>query len=119
MADAATGDTPTDRLYALIHDGLAMGNPASSLTVGEWCVLLRVQQDVFPGEIVKSTHLSQPHVSRTLRKLERMGLVERSLAPSDSRRTIIRITPAGSERIAQVNALAILHTKSARRRYLR
>lgn len=119
MGNAPAANTPIDRLYALIRNGLAMGDPASSLTTCEWCILLRVQDDVHPGEIAKTTKLSQPHVSRTLRKLEGRGLVERSLAPGDNRRTVVRVTTAGAERIAEAHRLALQYSKSARGRYLR
>ncbi|MFT8945984.1 MAG: MarR family transcriptional regulator [Acetobacter aceti] len=110
---SAAANNHLDQLYRLICDGLAMGEPAASLTACEWCVLLRVPRDVFPGEIAKTTRLSQPHVSRTLRKLERRGFVVRSLAPGDNRRTMIHVTKEGFNRIRQVHHLACSYGSAA------
>lgn len=40
-------------------------------------------------------------VSRTVRELEGLGLVERSADPSDGRSFLLRLTPHGEERLAQ------------------
>lgn len=48
-------------------------------------------------QLAAGMYLSQSALSRTVARLERHGLVERSLCASDRRAIFVRLTPAGRE----------------------
>jgi homoprotocatechuate degradation regulator HpaR len=70
---------------------------AHDLTEQQW----RVLRAVFEVEAIEVTALAElcfilmPSLSRILRSLEGRGLIERRPVPSDQRRFVIRMTPAG------------------------
>jgi DNA-binding MarR family transcriptional regulator len=49
-------------------------------------------------ELAGATHLSQSALSRTVARLEKDGLVTRSMCPEDRRGVHVCLTPAGQER---------------------
>lgn len=53
-------------------------------------------------EIGKELRLDAGYLSRLLRKLERVGLVERSTSEQDGRRSVLRLTPEGRTRFADL-----------------
>ena len=70
---------------------------AHDLTEPQW----RVLRAVFEVEAIEVTALAElcfilmPSLSRILRTLEERGLLERRVVPTDQRRAVIRMTPAG------------------------
>lgn len=61
-------------------------------TDGDCAASLRVQ------ELAHSVHLSQSALSRLIARLEKAGLVERSMCPEDRRGVSVCLTPAGRDR---------------------
>ncbi len=57
---------------------------------------------VNPSALAERLLLDRGQVSRTVRELERLGLVERSPDPADGRSTLISATPEGLERLTAV-----------------
>jgi len=55
------------------------------------------------GGVATQTYLSLPAVSRTLRRLEKLGLVERHRHPEDQRVVYLHITDLGMSTIEQVH----------------
>ncbi|MFD9940506.1 MarR family winged helix-turn-helix transcriptional regulator [Nonomuraea sp. NPDC059023] len=53
------------------------------------------------GAIAQALHVESPHVTRTVTKLERQGLLERVRDPDDGRAWRIWLTPRGTD-VAQV-----------------
>lgn len=49
-------------------------------------------------ELATSVHLSQSALSRLIARLEKAGLVERSMCPEDRRGVSVRLTPEGHAR---------------------
>jgi len=60
-----------------------------------------------PGGLSEGEGVTGPAVAETLRHLEALGLVERARDPSDGRRVVVTITPAGA-RSLDVRAAAVL-----------
>ncbi len=60
-----------------------------------------------PGDLVTSLGLDPAYVSRILKRFEASGLVERWRDPNDGRAFIIRLTTAGREAFAPLNAASI------------
>ena len=82
---------------------------AQGITDQQWRVLrvlYRTSMEV--TELAKHSALQAPSVSRILRDFEAAGLIERSPVEGDMRRSLVRITQAGIDRLAagaeEVNA---------------
>lgn len=56
------------------------------------------------SDLAELDHCSQPTMTTQVRRLEEAGLVARAPDPDDARAVRIRITPAGSQTLAQVRA---------------
>lgn len=56
-------------------------------------------EGINPTQISKLRNVSKNTISALLRGLEDQGLIERTLDPTDKRRFLIRITPAGEEMV--------------------
>lgn len=61
-------------------------------TAGECTASVRIQ------ELAASVHLSQSALSRLIARLEKAGLVERSMCPEDRRGVSVCLTPTGRDR---------------------
>jgi DNA-binding MarR family transcriptional regulator len=61
-------------------------------TAGDCTASLRIQ------ELATSVHLSQSALSRLIARLEKAGLVERSMCPEDRRGVSVCLTPGGRDR---------------------
>lgn len=57
------------------------------------------------GELAEALGVEQPTVTKMVRRLEPSGLVARGPDPDDGRRTLVRLTPAGSRRHAAATSL--------------
>lgn len=60
--------------------------------------------DLGPSQIATAMRLPDHAVSRLLGRLERGGLLRRTVAAGDARRRVLRVTPAGREALAQAHA---------------
>jgi DNA-binding MarR family transcriptional regulator len=56
------------------------------------------------GEITERTGLPQSHVSQSVARLRKRGVVETASDPRDGRRTLVRLSPGVPERAAQVGS---------------
>lgn len=56
---------------------------------------------VRPGDLARIEGIAAPGMTRLVGDLEQRGLVERRDDPADGRSTLVRLTPAGSEALAQ------------------
>jgi len=66
-----------------------------------------------PKEIAEALQWDPPLLSHYLSKLEAKGLIQRSLDPSDRRRTNVRITDAGRALLNQAHETWHVHTTRA------
>ena len=53
------------------------------------------------GELAERSRVSQPTMTKAIARLEPQGHVERVADPTDARATLLRVTPAGSQALAQ------------------
>jgi DNA-binding MarR family transcriptional regulator len=51
----------------------------------------------------------QPTVTKLLDRLQAQGLLQREDSPTDRRQTLVRLSPAGTERVAPLLTLAKAH----------
>jgi len=86
-----------------VLDRAYLGGP---YTVTEARVLYEIAQDdgVTPGAICAALALDAGYVSRIVARYEREGLVARTRSPSDGRSFVLRLTPAGREAFAALDA---------------
>jgi DNA-binding MarR family transcriptional regulator len=66
------------------------------LTANQTAVLgtLNSRGALTPGELAESEKVQPPSMTRTLAALEKLGMVERQLHPTDGRQQLVSITPA-------------------------
>ena len=75
------------------------------LTEQQWRVLRALTAANHPldaGDIAQRTFLLAPSLSRILAKLEARGMIERQPDPTDQRRSLITLSPAGLETVHTV-----------------
>jgi DNA-binding MarR family transcriptional regulator len=75
--------------------------------VAEWRDLLARHAAVncaLERELAGEVHLSQSALSRVIARLEKAGLVERTMCVEDRRGIFVKLTPAGAERHAAAQA---------------
>jgi homoprotocatechuate degradation regulator HpaR len=82
---------------------------AQGITDQQWRVLrVLYQENMEVTELARHAALQAPSVSRILKDFETSGLIERCAVEGDMRRSLVRITPAGINRLAfgaeEVNA---------------
>lgn len=63
------------------------------------------QSDLSPSEIAEAMKIPAHAISRKLDGLEKRGLIVRSLDPSDARRRVLELTPAGETLLKEAAAL--------------
>lgn len=70
--------------------------------------LVAVDVGYHPGssisEITERTGFPQSHVSASVARLRDLGVLETEVDPADRRRTLVRMTPAATERAAKVSS---------------
>jgi DNA-binding MarR family transcriptional regulator len=81
---------------------------SKGFTVTEWRVLASLSNAVALsiGQIARLSVTTQPTVTRVIDKLEARGDVRRLPGPGDRRITMVEITPAGREMVAELIDLA-------------
>jgi DNA-binding MarR family transcriptional regulator len=55
-----------------------------------------------PSEVAKIERVKRPTITRTLRCLEREGLVDRTRDPADGRSSLVSVNGAGRERLRRL-----------------
>ncbi|MFT4217192.1 MAG: MarR family transcriptional regulator [Micropruina sp.] len=66
--------------------------------------LLALAEDLGPiriGDLAQADHTSQPAVTRQAARLCELGWVERTVDPQDARATLVAVTDAGREALAE------------------
>lgn len=67
-------------------------------------VLAQNQSNMTMGELSRTLHVRPPTASRTIARLAVQGLVERDSSSPDGRVVRVRLTKAGAEKLARVDA---------------
>jgi homoprotocatechuate degradation regulator HpaR len=77
----------------------------NGMTEQQWRVLraLMTRPSMEVSELAESTFLLGPSLSRILRDLEALALVQRRVDPADQRRSIISLSPEGTALIERVS----------------
>ncbi|MGN6446774.1 MarR family winged helix-turn-helix transcriptional regulator [Amnibacterium sp.] len=77
--------------------------PADALTHVAVSALASIDRlgAVRPGELARIEGIAAPGMTRLVTELEHRGLVTRSADPADGRSQLVRLTPAGTEAVAQ------------------
>ena len=74
------------------------------LTLGRLCLLYALQRTgrpALPSELGDDLAVTRANVSGLLNALEKAKLVRRELDPSDRRRVLVHLTPAGEETLSK------------------
>lgn len=81
-----------------------------SLFINEWRIIIALA--FHPGlsvtEICEHTGMHIMNVSRAVRRLQRMGRVEREIDPADRRRSVLRLSAKGEDIFAELAPTAFL-----------
>ena len=64
--------------------------------------LVNADGEVIAGDLARAMHVSTARIATLLRTMEKGGLVTRHSSSEDARRTVVKITPAGMERVGQI-----------------
>jgi 3-hydroxy-9,10-secoandrosta-1,3,5(10)-triene-9,17-dione monooxygenase reductase component len=85
--------------------------PRWHLSVPEWRVLacLMDSEGLTVSRLAAMALMKQPRISKVLDRMERDGLVRRSVTPGDRRRVSVHLTAAGRNRVDPVLAAAKAH----------
>lgn len=79
------------------------------LQAGQDVVLLEIHRLKKAGqnELAQAVEVDEPSVTRSIQRLERKSLVRRSLDPSDGRRRVVELTPAGKALIPRLRRIYV------------
>lgn len=82
-------------------------------TVSEWRALATLSdgRDISIGRLAQITLNKQPTLTRLIIRMEKRGQICRLDHDSDGRVTLVRITPAGRRKVAQLIRLARQHER--------
>lgn len=80
-----------------------------NLQAGQDVVLLELHRLKKAGqnELAQAVEVDEPSVTRSIQRLERKALVRRSLDPSDGRRRVVELTPAGRALIPKLRRIYV------------
>lgn len=73
--------------------------------------LAHTDQPVSPSDLAKRLNVSTARIAALLKKMEGRGWIQRCPSPEDGRRTILTLTPAGREKVAQMNVYMLQHAE--------
>ena len=87
------------RSHGLLNDGFAAGG--AGLRSYHYRLLAALEEwgPIGQADLGRSTSVDRSDVVTVLGELERLGLTERTVNPSNRRRNIVSITPAGSKQL--------------------
>jgi len=82
-------------------------------TVSEWRTLATLSdgRDISIGKLAQITLHKQPTLTRLIIRMEKRGQIRRLDHDRDGRVTLVRITPAGRRKVAQLIRLARQHER--------
>ena len=82
-------------------------------TVSEWRTLATLSdgRDISIGKLAQITLHKQPTLTRLIIRMEKRGQIRRLDHDRDGRGTLVRITPAGRRKVAQLIRLARQHER--------
>lgn len=66
------------------------------------CLSLHEDRELHMSRLAATASVTPSHLSRIVGRLEKRSLLERSTDPTDARRTLARLTPAGARLLAEV-----------------
>ncbi|MCC6173128.1 MAG: winged helix-turn-helix transcriptional regulator [Gammaproteobacteria bacterium] len=83
------------------------------LTIPEWRVMatLAIHPDLSAAEVAQRTAMDKVAVSRAVAALLRSRRLERRFAPSDRRRSMLRLSPLGEDVYAEVVPVALAYER--------
>lgn len=116
MATQQFGDVPAEALGSVFALGKAVVEMLETIpkplaehgiSPGRWRLLIALlfqsdEDGATMGALADHLQVAEPTVTATVQRLENEGLVERSRDPNDKRRVLVRVTPAGVQKAAQV-----------------
>jgi DNA-binding MarR family transcriptional regulator/N-acetylglutamate synthase-like GNAT family acetyltransferase len=112
MSDEIAAIRRFNRFYTGRLGLLRGGVHGSDLSLTEGRLVYELAQDTQDGQGITAAALAgglgldPGHLSRTLRRLERRGLIARSPAPGDGRKALLALTPAGRAAFDRIDASA-------------
>ncbi|EQD55344.1 Bacterial regulatory protein, MarR [mine drainage metagenome] len=91
---------------------------ASGVTLGQYVVLQRVRADpsLRSSQLARELGVSRPTMSILLRLLERKSWITRTVAPTDRRGQVVRLTPLAERLLASVDRASLRTGRSIVRR---
>ncbi|WP_394250419.1 MarR family winged helix-turn-helix transcriptional regulator [Arthrobacter pityocampae] len=66
------------------------------------CLSLSEDREIHMSRLAATASVTPSHLSRIVGRLEKRSLLARSTDPTDARKTLARLTPAGAELLAEV-----------------
>lgn len=77
------------------------------LTLSQWSALATTSKrgPVRLGELAACEHVAAPVLTKLVAELEIAGLVARQADPDDARASLLEVTPAGEQRLAELRAV--------------
>lgn len=98
-----------DRFMRRIHFGLQAKAPSfdkEGVGPGGGVILLTIAEMGHPemNELTTRVARDKSQMTRTIRSLERKGLVERRVSPRDARASLLSLSPAGEIVVGQIRA---------------
>ena len=86
---------------------------AEGISVPDWRIMavLDRTEGFTIGELAKHCLFKQPTLTRAVDRLERKGFVVRTSGADDRRRVLVRLTPAGQERVSSLIVAAAEHER--------
>ncbi|MBM7569459.1 MarR family winged helix-turn-helix transcriptional regulator [Paenibacillus sacheonensis] len=75
------------------------------LTLGRWCLLVALRSGsraMLPSELSDDLAVTRANISNLLNSLENSGRILREFDPTNRRRILVRLTPAGHQLISDV-----------------
>lgn len=114
MSEADRLSPQQDRTWSLLV-GVIMWLPAeldaylersADLSHAEYgvlrCLSLSEDREIHMSRLAATASVTPSHLSRIVGRLEKRSLLARSADPTDARKTLARLTPSGSELLAEV-----------------
>ncbi|PPB48677.1 MarR family transcriptional regulator [Arthrobacter pityocampae] len=114
MSEADRLSPQQDRTWSLLV-GVMMWLPAeldtylersADLSHAEYgvlrCLSLSEDREIHMSRLAATASVTPSHLSRIVGRLEKRDLLARSTDPTDARKTLARLTPAGAELLAEV-----------------